>query len=94
MGAFFYGLLTWASASLVGRVLVGAGLTLVVYAGVGTAVEAVLETAVAHMVGLPAEITALAYLSGVGVAVSILGSALLARVSLSLASRVVGVRAT
>lgn len=92
MLGFLYGLVAWAASGLVARLLVGAGLTVVVYAGFDVAVQGLLDDVVLSMQSLPADILALALLSGIGQALGVLGSALLARVALTFAGNLAGLR--
>lgn len=92
MQALLFGVLAWAMSGAVARFLTGAGLTVVVFAGVGTVVQGLLSDAAAGLSGLPGDVVALLYLSGIGVVFSILGSALLSRVALVFAANVAGLR--
>jgi len=93
MQALLYGVLAWATGSAVARMLAGAGLTVVVFAGVGTLVQSLLDDAATELGGLPGDILSIMYLGGVGIALSIVGSALLARVALVFAANVAGLKA-
>lgn len=92
MKALLFGVLSWAMSGAIANLLVGAGLTLVVYSGVSGAVEALLSNAASLLGGLPADVMQLALLSGVGDALSILGSAILTRVTLVMASNIAGIK--
>lgn len=92
MMAFLYGLLAWASAGLIQRVLLGAGLTLIVYSGVSELAESLLNSISGSLGQLPTAIYQLAMLSGIGDAISILGSAVLSRIAISMASSIVGLK--
>lgn len=94
MMALIYGVLAWAMSGMVANLLVGAGLTLVVYSGVVVGVTALLDSAATGLGGMPGAVIELAKLSGVGEAISILGSALLTRVGLTMAANVAGIRRT
>lgn len=94
MMSFLYHLIAWASAGLIQRVLLGAGLTLVVYSGVSELAESLLNAVATSFSQLPQAIFQLAMLSGIGQSISILGSAVLSRVALSMASNVVGLKQT
>lgn len=92
MKALLFGIIAWASSGLLARVLVGAGLTLVVYSGVSAGVESLLQQAASSMSGMPTAVVQLAMLSGVGQALSILGSALMTRVGLTMAGNIAGLK--
>ena len=77
MGAFFMKLLSMVLGGLLARVLIGAGMTVVTYAGITVAAEALLNEAVQHFAELPAAILNICLLFGVGEAVNITGSAML-----------------
>lgn len=94
MKTMLFGLIAWASSGLLARILVGAGLTLVVYSGVSVGVQSLLQQAASSMSGMPTAIVQLALLSGVGEGLSILGSALLTRVGLTMAGNIAGLRKT
>lgn len=91
MAALLYGLVAWAMSGAVARLMVGAGLSLVVFSGLALGVEALLGQAATGFGGMPGDIVQIAKLSGVGVALSIIGSALLSRVALMTAANVLGV---
>jgi len=90
----FYSLVAWALSGTIARLLVGAGLTLVVFAGIDTAVEALLGQVSTSLGGLPGAAVDLMLLSGVGTGVSILGSAVLTRIGLTMAGNLAGLRKT
>lgn len=94
MQAILFGVLAWAMSGMISRLLVGAGLTLVVFAGVSVGVQALLDQAAGYIGGAGGAVVQLAMLSGVGEFMSIVGSALLTRVGLVMAGNVVGLRKT
>jgi len=94
MHAFLYGVLAWAMAGLIPRLLVGAGLTLVVFSGVSVGITSLLTMAANYISGAGGAVLQLALLSGVGEFMSLIGSALLTRVGLVMAGNVAGLRRT
>lgn len=92
MHALLYGVLAWAMAGLIPRLLVGAGLTLVVYSGISVGVGALLQQAASYIGGAGGAVAQLALLAGVGEFLSIIGSALLTRVGLVMAGNIAGLR--
>jgi len=91
MMALMYSLIGYASSGFLQRLLVGSGLTLLTAATLAPMVDSLLAAAVSSLSSLPAAALQLALLSGVGQAMNILGSALVARVALNAASKFVGV---
>lgn len=71
------------TGSLVGRVLVSLGFSLVVFSGVDTSIEWARDFLLARVSGLPANAVAVASAMKLGVCISILSSALAARLLLS-----------
>lgn len=92
MGAILVRVVQWAMAGWLGSVLVGGGLTLIIGVAIADQVEGLLDTAANSIAGLPADMFALAMLSGVGEALTIIGSALMARAALQVAGRILGIR--
>lgn len=92
MWALLYPLVAWALGGAAARVLTGAGLALVVFTGLNFAVENVLEYGVAMLGAVPQDVLQLALLTGVGEALSMVGSALLTRAAIIAAARSVGIR--
>ena len=68
----------WLSTAL-GRLLVGAGLTLAVASGIVALFDSMLESVIANFVNVPATVAALVNISGVDVALSLIVSALISR---------------
>lgn len=64
------------------RILVSLGLSVVTYAGVSTAVNAMIDSAKQNMAGLPADVANMIALAGINTALSIITGAIVARVSL------------
>jgi len=92
MLGFLYGALAWALTGLIPMILVGAGMSLVVYTFVEPMIEGLLNDSAAAIGGLPEIAAQLILLSGVGESMSILGSALLTRVAITMASNVAGLK--
>lgn len=68
----------WLSTAL-GRLLVGAGLTLTVASGIVALFDSMLESVIANFDNVPATVAALVNISGVDVALSLIVSALISR---------------
>ena len=68
----------WLSTAL-GRLLVGAGLTLAVASGIVALFDSMLESVIANFNNVPATVAALVNISGVDVALSLIVSALISR---------------
>lgn len=71
------------AGSLVGRVLIALGMSVVTFTGLSTTLDWVKGQAVAALTGLPAEMLGLVGLLGVGEFISIIASALAARLLLN-----------
>lgn len=80
MQGLLYAIAISIVGSLVARVLIGSGLTLVAYAGISTAVESLLDSAVAGL-GTLGDVSQILYIAGVGDALSIVGGAVVASVT-------------
>jgi len=94
MIAFIYGALAWAMSGLIPTLLVGAGLSLVTFTALNPLIESMLEGAASSLNGLPLAAVQWTLLAGVGDALSILGSAILTRLSIVAASNALGLRKT
>jgi len=94
MIAFIYGALAWAMSGLIPTLLVGAGLSLVTFTALNPLIETMLESAASSLNGLPLAAVQWTLLSGAGDALSILGSAILTRLSIVAASNALGLRKT
>jgi hypothetical protein len=68
----------WLSTAL-GRLLVGAGLTLAVASGIVALFDTMLDSVIANFDNVPATVAALVNISGVDVALSLIVSALISR---------------
>ncbi|AXH73847.1 MAG: DUF2523 domain-containing protein [Inoviridae sp.] len=68
----------WLSTAL-GRLLVGAGLTLAVASGVVALFDSMLNTVITNFGNVPATVAALVNIAGVDVALSLIVSALISR---------------
>ncbi|GGH67621.1 hypothetical protein GCM10010975_37590 [Comamonas phosphati] len=77
------------AGSLVGQVLVALGLSLVTYTGVDMALDKLKSDAVTALLGLPPDLVALLSFMKVGVAISIVTSAVAVRMGLDGMSGVV-----
>ncbi len=77
------GMLLNVAGSLVFRVLVGLGMSVVTYTGVDTVLEKLKTTTVEAFQGMPVELVALLSYMKVGVAISIIFSAVAVRLALS-----------
>lgn len=87
-------LLTGLLGGLLARVLIGAGMGVVTYGVLTTAVAAGLNAMVAQFGGMPADMLNLLLLSGVGQGLSIIGAAMTARAAMRAASVGVGMAAS
>ena len=86
-------LLTGLFGVMIARMLIGAGLGVVTYGALSTAVSLALNALVAQFSGLPADMLNMLLLSGVGQGLSIIGSAMAARAAMKAASVGVGMAA-
>lgn len=77
------GMLLNIAGGLVGQVLLSLGVAVVTYVGVDTALSKLKGDAIAALSGLPAELVALLSYMQVGVAISIITSAVAVRLGLS-----------
>lgn len=92
MLGLLYGALAWAVSGLIPMILVGAGMSLVVFTFIEPLIQDLLNSAANYVGGLPEIALQLILLSGVGEALSIIGSALLTRVAIVMASNVAGLK--
>lgn len=90
MGALAATLLAWASAGLLSRVLVGAGITLITSVTLVPYVTGMLGNLVGMMQGLSSDLLNILLLAGVGEGITIIGGALLFKVALNGANRIIG----
>lgn len=81
--AALLGGLSGAAGSLVGRVLVSLGLGFVTFSGINTLIDWAKTSLVSSLTGLPADAVGLLTTMRVGVAISMLFSALLMRLALN-----------
>lgn len=72
--------------SSLARILTGAGLSLVSFAGLTVAVTTALNVAMSYINGIPGDVLQFACLMGLGPALSIIGAALLTRAGMSAAT--------
>lgn len=82
MKGILLSVLKWAMGGLIARMLVGAGLTLVGYVSFVPLVMTGLNQLNSALGGLPADMLQVLLLGGLGEVLSIIGSAMLTRVSL------------
>jgi len=87
-----YQVLAAMSAHLFARVVVGAGLTLIVGGSLTLLVQPRLEAAAASIGGIGGDLGQLILLGGLGEALTILGSAILTRLAIQVANRVLGIK--
>jgi hypothetical protein len=91
--AFLVPLLSWLAAGLIQRVLVGAGLSLIVGVGFEALISSSLASAASNLSGGGGSALAFARLLGVGDFLSIVGTALVTRAYITLTSgAVMGMR--
>lgn len=76
------GMLLNIVGSLVGRVLVALGISVVTYTGISATIDSLRDDAIAALNGLPGELLGLLAYMKVGVAISIITSAITARLVL------------
>lgn len=81
-------------ASGIARLLIGAGLGLVVYSGINAGADALLADFENQVSGLPATVLALLARAGVGEATEIIISTVLTVAAVSIAGRVAGLKKT
>lgn len=91
MAGILFGIVSWAMSGLIPMILVGAGMSLVLYAGIQPLIEGLLNDSASAINGLPEIALQLLLLTGVGEALSILGSAILTRFAITMASNVAGI---
>lgn len=81
--AALWGALLNIAGSLVGQVLISLGIAVVTYVGVDTTLDKLKSDAVMALMGLPPDLVALLSFLKVGVAISIITSAVAVRLTLS-----------
>lgn len=94
IGAVISKVLVVAMASLIARVMIGAGLAFVTYQAIDGYVEGFLNETTSGLSGLPADMLALLTMAGLPSALEILGSAMLTVVAVKLTDRVMGIKLT
>lgn len=92
MQAALVSIITWILGSAVAKMLVGAGLTLLTAGGIYSIVQVALDGLVSYFSGLPSNILSFVILSGVPAGMSLIGSAILTRLTLQAGSRIVGIK--
>ena len=92
MPAVIFAILTAFATSLLARVLIGAGLTLIVASAMDVTSTGLLNAASGHISGLPAVALDLILLGGVGTMLSIIGGALITKAALTAAGTILGVK--
>ena len=91
MGALIYAGLSLFATSLLARLLIGGGITLLVSSGLSAAVDGLLSSALSSFGGLPELAYQLFLMGGIGTAFSVIGGAVITRVALLAAGRVLGI---
>lgn len=91
MIALFKGLLVWVLAGAVARVLAGAGLAIGTYSLLSSMLDAFLSLLTTSLNGITSGFSNLLWLAGVGDAISIVGSALVAVAAINSARVFLGV---
>lgn len=92
MQAIIVSILTWILGSAIGRMLVGAGLTLLTAGGIYALVHSALDSLSSYFSGMPGAILQFVILSGVPAGLSLIGSAILTRVFMQSGSRLIGIK--
>jgi len=92
MLALIYSVLGWAMSGLIPTMLVGAGLSLVTFTAMSPLIESMLNTAASSLYGLPLAAVQWTLLAGVGDALSIMGSAVLSRLTIVAASNALTIK--
>lgn len=90
MIALFKGLLVWILAGAIARILAGAGLAIGTYALLSDYLDTFLSYLSTEMNGLPSDFASLLWIAGVGDAISIVGSALIAVAAINSARVFIG----
>ena len=80
--------------SAIGRLLVGAGITLVVSGGVITIVNQLLNNAATQFQSLPINVVAIASIGGAFDGLAVVGGALVAKATLAGVGRIIGAKIT
>jgi|GEM_PF-2322250 hypothetical protein len=94
MPALLYGILSWAMSGFLANILVGAGISVLVFTGFSPMIESFLNDAISQLNGLPQIAIQFFLLSGAGDALSMMGSALLTRVAMDAAAISFGLKST
>lgn len=81
-------------ASMIARMLIGAGLAFVTYQAIDGYVEGFLNSMSAQMSGLPADMITLLTMAGVPSGLEIIGSAMMTVVAIKLTDRIMGIKLT
>jgi len=90
MWAVLMRIITWATASGLGRVLTGLGIGVVTHVAVGGLITSYLNSASSSVGSMPANITQVLLLMGIGQYLSIVGVALLTRAAIQQAIKTFG----
>lgn len=94
LGAVISKVLFVAMASVIARIMIGAGLAFVTYQAIDGYVEGFLNQMASGLSGLPADMLMLLTMAGLPSALEILGSAMLTVVAIKLTDRVMGIKLT
>lgn len=90
MKSLMFQAVEWFAKGGVPAFLASSGMTMVVFAGIDLAVQSAMDNIVATLNSVEGDLLQLVLLSGVGEAISLIGSAILTRVALLQASNVLG----
>lgn len=86
------GIFIWVLAGAISRMLAGAGIALLTYNLLDDVVENLLTQLTTILGGLPADMLTILQMSGIGEALSIIGSAMMTIASLKAAGMILGVK--
>ncbi|OOZ21378.1 hypothetical protein BOW31_12755 [Solemya velum gill symbiont] len=92
MAALIYTMLGLWASGLIARMLIGAGLTLIVAGALDVSVTAMLDKASSYFTGIPQDIFDLLMLGGIHTGLSIIGGAMITKALVNTAGRIVGLR--
>lgn len=91
MGELLKRALMWAIGMAIGRVVAGVGITVITYASLNGLLHDYLNQMVATVQGVPNSALNILLMAGVGEAIGIIGSAALARMTITTAANAFGV---
>lgn len=90
LGVLLKGIIVWVLAGAVARILAGAGLAIGTYALLSDYLDSFLAYLTNELSGLPADFASILWIAGVGDAISIIGSALVAVAAINSARVFIG----